>query len=137
MTQELPKLTPKQQTFVLHYTINGGNATEAYRQAYDCSKMQDNSITVEASKLLKNPNITLWLKQANINKQEVFEEELKYSVVDCFEELAEVQKRAKKDGGNYSQEIKAIELKGKLAGHFVDKHEHKCNGLAEVLDQLK
>ena len=73
MTQELPKLTPKQQTFVLHYTINGGNATEAYRQAYDCSKMQDNSITVEASKLLKNPNITLWLKQANINKQEVFE----------------------------------------------------------------
>lgn len=135
--QELPKLTQKQQTFVLHYTINGGNASEAYRKAYDCENMQDNSIAVEASKLLKNPNVTLWLNQANVNKQEVFKEELKYSVVDCFEELAEVQNRAKKDKGNYSQEIKAIELKGKLAGHFVDRHNVTGGGLADVLDQLK
>ena len=49
MTKELPKLTDKQQAFVLHYSINGNNASEAYRSAYDCSNMSDeaiNNITV-------------------------------------------------------------------------------------------
>ena len=134
---ELPKLTDKQQKFVLNYIINGNNATDAYRKSYDCTKMSDKSITVEASKLLKNPNVTLWLNQANCNVQEVFQEEIKYSVKDCFDELDEVRSRAKKDKGNYSQEIKAIELKGKLAGHFVDKHVVAGGGLADVLDKLK
>jgi phage terminase small subunit len=134
---ELPKLTAKQQKFVLNYAINGNNASEAYRQSYDCSKMADNSINVEASKMLKNPNVALWVEQAKQNVQEVFQDEIKYSAKDCFDELDDVRKRAKKDKGNYSQEIKAIELKGKLAGHFVDKHEVKGGGLADVLDRLK
>ena len=134
---ELPKLTDKQEKFVLNYITNSNNATDAYRKSYDCTKMSDKSITVEASKLLKSPNVTLWLNQANCNVQEVFQEEIKYSVKDCFDELDEVRSRAKKDKGNYSQEIKAIELKGKLAGHFVDKHVVAGGGLADVLDKLK
>lgn len=137
MTEELPKLTDKQQKFVLNYLTNGNNAREAYRQSYDCKKSSDETIDVEASKLLKNPKVSLWLKQANCNIQEVFQEEIKYSVKDCFDELDEVRSRAKKDKGNYSQEIKAIELKGKLAGHFVDKHLVAGGGLADVLDKLK
>lgn len=134
---ELPKLTTKQQQFVLHYTINGGNATEAYQKSYNCKDMKYTSITVEASKMLKNPNISLWLEQAKSNVQEVFEEEIKYSAKDCFDELAEVQQRAKKRGGNYQHEIKAIELKGKLGGLFVDRQHITGGGLADVLDQLK
>ena len=137
MQTELPKLSTKQQNFVLQYIINDNNASEAYRVAYDCSNMSNESINVEASKLLKNPKVSLWINQANHNVQEVFQEEIKYSALDCFNELDEVRKRAKKDKGNYSQEIKAIELKGKLAGHFVDKHEVKGGGLADVLDKLK
>ena len=134
---DLPKLTTKQQQFVLYYSINGGNATEAYKNSYDCSGMKDTSINVEASKILKNPKVSLWIKQAESNVQQVFEDEIKYSAKDCFDELAEVQARARKRTGNYSQEIKAIELKGKLAGHFVDKHQVTGGGLADVLDQLK
>lgn len=137
MQTELPKLSTKQQNFVLQYIINDNNASEAYRVAYDCSNMSNESINVEASKLLKNPKVSLWINQANHNVQEVFQEEIKYSALDCFNELDEVRKRAKKDKGNYSQEIKAIELKGKLAGHFVDKHEVKGGGLVDVLDKLK
>ena len=134
---ELPKLTDKQQKFVLNYVINGGNATEAYRFAYDCQVSKEATINVEASKMLKNPKITLWLKQAESNVQQVFQDEIKYSAKDCFDELDEVQQRAKLDKGSYSQELKAIELKGKLAGHFVDKHQVTTGGLADVLDQLK
>ncbi len=134
---ELPKLADKQQKFVLFYVTNGNNASEAYRKSYDCSNMSKESVNVEASKLLKNPKVSLWLDVAKTNVQEVFKDEIKYSAKDCFDELAEVQARAKKDKGNYTQEIKAIELKGKLAGHFVDKHQVTGGGLAEVLDQLK
>ena len=134
---ELPKLTQKQQQFILRYTINGGNGTDAYRFAYDCAGSQEATINTEVSKLLKNPKISLWLKQAEENKQQVFKNEIKYSAKDCFDELTEIQSRAKKDKGNYSQEIKAVELKGKLAGHFVDKHQVTGGGLAEVLDKLK
>ena len=137
MTKELPKLTDKQQAFVLHYSINGNNASEAYRSAYDCSNMSDEAINVEASKMLKHPKVTLWIKQAESNVQQVFEDEIKYSAKDCFDELAEVQKRARKSLNSYQHEIKAIELKGKLAGHFVDKHKVESVSLIDVLDQLK
>lgn len=134
---DLPKLTEKQQQFVLRYAINGNNGAEAYRFAYNCEGSNEATINSEVNKLLKNPKITLWLNQVKANVQEVFEDEIKYSVKDCFDELDEVRQRAKKDKGNYSQEIKAIELKGKLAGHFVDKHQVTGGGLADVLDQLK
>ena len=134
---ELPSLTDKQQQFVLRYAINGNNGAEAYRFAYNCEGSSEATINSEVNKLLKNPKITLWLNQVKANVQEVFEDEIKYSVKDCFDELDEVRQRAKKDKGNYSQEIKAIELKGKLAGHFIDKHQVTGGGLADVLDQLK
>lgn len=135
--ENLPKLTEQQQKFVLNYIINGNNATNAYKTAYDCKNMKDESINVEASKMLKHPKVSLWIKQANANVQEVFEDEIRYSAKDCFDELSEIQSRAKKDKGNYSQEIKAVELKGKLAGHFVDKHQVTGGNLADVLEKLK
>ena len=137
MTFDLPKLTEKQQAFVLHYSVNGNNASDAYRLAYDCPNMSNDAINVEASKMLKHPKVALWLKQAENNVRQVFEDEIKYSAKNCFDELTEVQARAKKSINCYQHEIKAIELKGKLAGHFVDKHKVEGLSLAEVLDQLK
>lgn len=137
MLEDLPKITEKQQKFVLRYLINDNNGAEAYRYAYDCEGSNSATVNSEANKLLKNPKITLWLIHAKSNVQQVFEDEIKYSVKDCFDELDDVRERAKNDKGNYSQEIKAIELKGKLAGHFVDKHQVTGSGLADVLDQLK
>ena len=51
-------MTPKQEYFCLAY-IETGNASEAYRQAYNAGKMKPESVTVEAAKLMANPNITL------------------------------------------------------------------------------
>ena len=50
-------LTPKQQRFVIAFQRTG-NAAEAYRQAYDCSNMSDQSIIHEAHILRQNPNIS-------------------------------------------------------------------------------
>lgn len=52
------KLTVKQEKFC-HAYIETGNASEAYRQAYDCKKMSQNAICVQASRMLDNPKIAL------------------------------------------------------------------------------
>lgn len=50
------KLTIKQEKFCNKY-LECGNASEAYRFAYDCSRMTDKQIWEEASKLLSSPKV--------------------------------------------------------------------------------
>ncbi|TPH22906.1 terminase small subunit [Haemophilus haemolyticus] len=50
-------LTPKQEKFCQLY-IELGNASEAYRQSYNCSKMTTKTVNEEAARLLNNPKIT-------------------------------------------------------------------------------
>lgn len=57
-------LTPKQAEFCRVY-METGNASEAYRQAYDASNMSYEAIKVEASRLLKNPTIALTIQECN------------------------------------------------------------------------
>lgn len=50
-------LTAKQEKFARVW-FETGNKSEAYRQAYDCSGMSDETINNEASKLSKNHEVT-------------------------------------------------------------------------------
>lgn len=50
-------LTAKQEAFCRYY-VDTGNATEAYRMSYDCSKMKPETIWSAASKLLANYKVT-------------------------------------------------------------------------------
>ena len=66
------ELTQKQEKFVQEYILNGGNASAAYRAAYNCSKWKDNVINVKASELLKNGNVMVRLnKQKEIIQGDV------------------------------------------------------------------
>ncbi len=56
-THERP-LTEKQERFCQFYLDTDGNASEAYRMAYDTSNMQPNSVWNAASLLLDNPKVT-------------------------------------------------------------------------------
>ncbi|WP_435008001.1 terminase small subunit [Tundrisphaera lichenicola] len=56
------KLTPKQEAFCLRY-IETGNATEAYRLAYDAGDMKPASISRKAFELLENVKITAYLAE--------------------------------------------------------------------------
>lgn len=50
-------LTPKQENFCLAY-LETGNASEAYRRAYDAENMSPNALNREACVMLDNPKIT-------------------------------------------------------------------------------
>tara|TARA_B100000085_G_scaffold271699_1_gene285429 strand:- start:20186 stop:20488 length:303 start_codon:yes stop_codon:yes gene_type:complete len=60
-------LTVKQETFVQAYVTGDskGNASAAYRAAYDCEKMKPSSVRAEACRLLDNLNVTQRIDQLN------------------------------------------------------------------------
>lgn len=63
------KLTKKEEKFCQKY-FECGNASEAYRYAYNCERMKDNTVWTSASRLLKNPYIAARLKYYNDNIEE-------------------------------------------------------------------
>ena len=56
------KLTIKQEKFCNLY-IELGNASEAYRQSYNCEKMKPESVNIKAFELLNNGKITLRIEE--------------------------------------------------------------------------
>jgi phage terminase small subunit len=64
------KLTPKQQAFVFAY-LETGNASEAYRRAYDASRMKPGTVEKRAAELLRHGVIKgrLEAEQADIAKR--------------------------------------------------------------------
>lgn len=58
----MAKLTVKQENFCNYY-IETGNASEAYRRAYSCDNMKDETVNRTAIELLNNPKITARVKQ--------------------------------------------------------------------------
>ena len=60
------KLTIKQENFCNYY-VECGNASEAYRRAYNAGRMKDKQIWEEASKLLSTPKVSQ--RVAELRKQ--------------------------------------------------------------------
>lgn len=74
-SKEDKPLTLKQEKFCQYYVDIEGNASEAYRMAYNASKMKAESIWTEASLLLSSPKVS-----QRIN--EIREQRAKDSVVE-------------------------------------------------------
>lgn len=56
------KLTIKQENFCNYY-LESGNASEAYRRAYNCERMKEKQIWEESSKLLSCPKVSQRVKE--------------------------------------------------------------------------
>lgn len=56
-------LTEKQDKFCREYVSNGGNATEAYRQAYNTNRMQSETVNRNAKTLKDNTKIATRIEQ--------------------------------------------------------------------------
>lgn len=75
------KLTIKQENFCNFY-LESGNASEAYRRAYNCGRMKVKQIWEESSKLLASPKVAQRVKElkeesksiSDINKERLVRE---------------------------------------------------------------
>ena len=59
----MKKLTGKQERFAQEYVLNGGNATQAYRESYTWQGMSDNALSVEGKRTLALPHVSLRVQE--------------------------------------------------------------------------
>jgi len=91
-------LTVKQEKFANLY-VELGNASEAYRQAYDCSKTKDEVVWVKASELLSSGNVSVRVEQlqkelkesSKIDREWILEQHLE--IVNWYKELKELARK--------------------------------------------
>lgn len=112
------KLTAKQDAACIAF-VKGMNQGDAYRSAYDTSKMKPATINRAATELFANPIIAA--RVAELRAPVV--KDARITLEDHIAELADLKKGAK-DAGQFSAAIKAEELRGKVSGIYIEKHEH-------------
>jgi phage terminase small subunit len=115
----MPDLTPKQEAFALAY-VETGNASEAYRQAYDAENSSPETIKVEASRLLDNPNVALTI----VSMQAAARERTLVTVETLTRELDEDRTLAR-SLDMPAAAVSAVMGKAKLHGLIVDKSDNK------------
>ena len=89
MDKEL-KLTAKQEAFAKEYVLNGGDASAAYRHAYNAEKMKSASVHVNASKLLKDAKVALRVEELQSKAKAKAEKKFEWSVEDRLKMLYDV-----------------------------------------------
>jgi phage terminase small subunit len=112
--KSMNKLTTKQEKFCKTF-IETGNASEAYRQSYDCQKMKGPTINRNAVALLDNTKITTRVGELQLNLQKKFE----VTVESLSKELDEDRQLAR-SLGQPGAAISALNVKARI--HGLDKH---------------
>ncbi|MDW0618492.1 terminase small subunit [Mannheimia haemolytica] len=106
----MTELTPKQEAFCLTY-IETGNASEAYRQAYETEEMKSETVHRKAKELMDNGKITARIEELKAEHAERH----KLTVDDLLAELEEARLLAK-EKENPNAMTQATMGKAKLLG---------------------
>ena len=111
------KLTPKQERFCQVY-IETGNASEAYRQAYNASRTKPEVVAVKASQMLANGKVAVRIDALRALHQKRHE----ITVDTLVAELEEARKLAF-ETDKAAAAVQATMGKAKLLGLVVEKQE--------------
>lgn len=121
-------LTPKQEKFCQEY-MKTGNASEAYRRAYNTKRMKDNSIHQKAWDMLQKPKIK--------DKMLEYNEKIEKTLIAEVSELQEFWTKMFRDEEMNPQfRLKGSELLGKSKAAFTEKVEHS-GGVTVIVDDIK
>lgn len=112
------KLTKKQRAFIKEYKANGGNGTQAAIKA----GYSEHTADVIATENLRKPSIS----EALAKEEKKMQEKYQYTLDDMVRELNDALASSAEEH-NRSAQLKAIELKGKAFGLFVDRVEQNTN----------
>ena len=116
-------LTIKQEAFAQAYVENGGNASAAYRAAYDASEMADKTVWEASSRLLSECKVAARVKELRA----AIEEAHRLTVADLIKELEEARIAALTAETVQSSAATAATMgKAKLLGY--DKQQVEVTG---------
>ncbi len=114
---DLPQLTEQQMDWV-RARLEGKNASEAYREAYDCKDMAPRTIWAEASRINTNPDVAAWLSAA----RKACLDTGRITIEGHCGELARLREIAL-ETGNVGAAVLAETNRGKVAGHYIERFE--------------
>jgi len=125
------RLTAKMQLFC-SLLAKDMSPKEAYRKAYDCSRMSEASVQACANELMRDPRISMLMESLWQDTKEAI---IADSVSARRMVMADLYKHAKNEKENLSNRLKALELIGRSIGMFTDKVEQTVEEVS--VDQLK
>lgn len=110
----MQKLTAQQEKFAQAIALEDMNQADAYRSAYNTSKMTDKSVWEKASELARNGKV-----KARV--AELREKAMTPKVMDAQKRREKLTELAASDDPNVA--MKAIDLLNKMDGEYVTKVE--------------
>lgn len=119
-------LTPKQEQFCLYYHATG-NASDAYKEAYDAQNMSKEAIKVEAYRLKQTPVVA-----ARLEEMRLADRERNQVTIDTITAELEEARIVSIGIEQMSAAISAIMGKAKLHGLLVDKAKVEGNVVIQV-----
>jgi len=128
-------LTLKQSAFV-NAALKGATHSDAYRTAYDCSRMTSLSVTSSASRLAAQPNIAAVLAKERERVALAVVKATAYTMQDAMDEANQARELAH-SVGQAGAAVSAVTLRAKLAGHLIERKEVRIGQLDDSdLDDL-
>ena len=121
-------LTPKQEAFVQNI-IQGMSQADAYRSAYSCKNMTDNSIYVNASKLVADAKVAQRIK-------ELRDQLAKPSIMSAQERLEWLTDLIKSEEESTSDKLRAADIMNKMQGEYVQKLETEFKNAVNISIEL-
>jgi len=112
-------VSPKQSAFAA-FVVEGDSYTEAYRKAYDASKMKEQVVWNAASRLAKNEKVLTYITALKKKDATAIRAHDKLSKDWILERL---QDEAQNDKNPAATRVRALELLGKTSGLF-DESTH-------------
>ncbi len=117
-------LTPKQEAFA-HAYVETGNASEAYRRAYDVGEnTKGETVWRKAAELMDNGKVTARIEELQADHRERHD----VTVDSLTDELEAARLKAMGVENGASAAVQAIVAKGKLHGLVVEKSKSELSG---------
>lgn len=121
MAQKENKITPKQEKFC-QLVVEYGNQTKAYREAYDASKMKDETIHEKASRMCSDTKLSARITEI---RDELAKSQLE-TKSDILKDLLDIKNMTKHSEKEKQIALKAIEQYSRMLGfNEPEKHEIK------------
>jgi phage terminase small subunit len=109
-------LTDKQEKFCQAVALEGMSLSDAYRSAYDTSKMKDKTVNEKACVLGKKDNITARIEQLRASVASP-------KIMSAQERLEFLTGVIHNEGENIRNRLSAIDIMNKMQGEYVQKVE--------------
>jgi phage terminase small subunit len=120
------KLTPKQESFAQAY-VETGNASEAYRRAYNAENSKPESVWRKAKELVDNGNVA-----ARIDELRAAALERHNLTVDDISRMLQQDRDFARQLETPAAAISATMGLAKLYGYLAEKHEHSGSITVEI-----